>query len=62
MKGFNLFIDSYYGENIELKVKELPYIKEFAIKWIDYIMDGNEFDTSTTESFIIRKELIEKYM
>lgn len=62
MNGFTLFIDSYYGENIELKEKELPYIKDFAIRWIDYIMDGNEFDTSTTESFIVRKELIEKYM
>ena len=62
MKGYNLFIDSYYGENLELKEKELPYIKDFAIRWIDYIMDGNEFDTSTTESFIVRKELIEDYM
>lgn len=62
IKGFNLFIDSYYGENIELKEKELPYIKDYAIRWIDYIMAGNELDTSTTESFIVRKELIEKYI
>ena len=62
VKGFKLFIDSYYGDNIELKEKELPFIKKFAIAWIDYIMDGNEFDTSTTESFIVRKDLIEKYM
>lgn len=60
IKGVNSFINSYYKDNTDLKLIELPYIKEIAIKWIDYVMDGNEFDTSTTESFIVKKELIEK--
>lgn len=62
MEGLKAFIDSYYGENLELKKQELCYIKDYAINWIDYIMDGNEFDTSTVESFEVRKELLEKYM
>ncbi len=58
--GTKKFIEYYYENELKLKNIEEPYIKEFAIKWIDYIMDGNEFDTSTTESFIIRKKLIEQ--
>ncbi len=60
--GLMVFIDSYYEGNEKLKSMELPHIKKFALKWIDYVMDGNEFDTSTTESFEVRKNLIEKNM
>lgn len=56
------FIDEYYGIDIELKEKEKTLIKEFGMLWIDYLLDGNEFDTSTTESFEVRKSLIEKYL
>ena len=52
------FIDQYYIDNIELKSKEEPLIKKYALEWIKYILDGNEFGTSTTESFEIRYKLI----
>ena len=61
-KGLLAFINTYYDGQPALKVKELPFIKKTAIKWINHIMDGNEFDTSTTESFQARKELIEQNM
>lgn len=55
-----IFIDAYYGDNLELKQEELPYIKESIIKWINYITNTNEFDSSTKDSFKIRKELVSK--
>ena len=58
MKGLQKFIDEYYCNENDLKNKEVPLIKEYALCWINYILDGNEFDTSTTESFEIRKKLI----
>lgn len=57
-EGLNAFIDAYY-DDVEVKKKEVPYLKKYAIKWIDYVMDHHEFDSSTTESFEIRKNLIE---
>lgn len=60
-EGLKTFIDSYYGDNLELKAKEIKYIKSYAIAWINYVMDGNEFDSSTVQSFDARKELIQKY-
>lgn len=63
IKGLNKFIDEYYGEKIELRNKEEHLIKGLALKWIDYILDNNEFDSSTTESFIVKRKLIfEKYV
>ena len=41
--------------NINEKIK---LIKKYALKWIDYILDENEFDTSTTESFEVKRKLI----
>lgn len=61
-KEANEFIDEYYGDDIELKEKEKTLIKEFALLWIEYLLEGNEFDTSTTESFEVRKSLIENYL
>lgn len=58
LEGVNSFINKYYENNPERKEKERPLIKKYAIEWIDYILDGNEFDTSTTESFGIKRELI----
>ena len=57
-ESIKLFIDSYYKDDTELKQKEIPLIKECAINWIDYILDNNQFDTSTNESFEIKKKLI----
>ena len=58
LEGMQVFIDEYYHNERELKEKEVPSIKEYALQWIDYILKGNKFDTSTTESFEIRKKLI----
>lgn len=58
IEGTNKFIKEYYSNELELKNKEKPFIKEFALQWIDYILDNNKFDTSTTESFIIKRKLI----
>lgn len=66
-KGANLedmhkFIEAYYEEDFKIKEVEVLRIKEFALMWIDYILNGNEFDVSTTESFEARKSLITKLL
>ncbi len=58
LKGMQCFIDEYYANEIELKKQEETLIKKYALEWINYILSGNEFDTSTTESFEVRKRLI----
>ena len=58
LDGMQVFIDEYYRNEEKLKKKEIPLIKEYALQWINYILQGNIFDTSTTESFEIRKKLI----
>lgn len=60
-EGLKAFLDEYY-DNEKLRKNEIPYLKTCALKWIDYIMDNNQFDSSTTESFEIRKNLIETEM
>lgn len=62
LDGLNLFLDNYYEDDLILRNEESKYIKKYALAWIDYIMNGNHFDTSTVESFKIKRELIEKYM
>ena len=66
-KGANLedmhkFIDAYYEDDLKIKEGEVHRIKEFALMWIDYVLNGNEFDASTTESFEARKSLITKLL
>lgn len=56
------FINEYYSDDIELRNREIPFIKEFSLKWLEYLLNENEFDTSTKESFEARKELISKYL
>ena len=56
--GLKAFLDSYY-EDEKQKEEEIPYLKNYALKWINYIMDNNQFDSSTKESFKIKKRLIE---
>jgi hypothetical protein len=58
IEGVHKFIEEYYYNETELMNKELPLIKNFALKWIDYILDNNEFDTSTTDSFVVKRSLI----
>lgn len=61
LEGMKEFINQYYANDLELKRKEKPLIKKYALEWIKYILTGNEFDTSTTESFEIRYKLIYSY-
>ena len=51
-----------YTPQYEFLGFKMPYLKNCALKWINYIMDNNQFDSSTTESFEIRKNLIETEM
>lgn len=60
--GCRLFIETYYEKDRELMKNETKYIKEISIKWIDYIMSNNLFDTSLKSSFEIKKQLIIKSM
>ena len=60
LEGMQEFIEEYYIDEPNLKKEEEPLIKEYAKRWIKYILNGNEFDTSTTESFEIRYKLIEE--
>ena len=66
-KGANLedmhkFIDAYYEDDLKIKEGEVHRIKEFALMWINYVLNGNEFVASTTESFEARKRLINRYL
>lgn len=56
-EGLKAFIDEYYSDK-ELRREELPYLKKYALRWINYIIENNQFDSSTTDSFKIRKNLI----
>ena len=56
------FIDAYYEDDLKIKELEVPRIEEFALMWIDYVLDGNEFDSSTTESFEARKKLMKYHI
>ena len=47
--GMELFIRKYYGDDRKLKEKELPLIKDAAIKWLESIIDNPNFDSSTRE-------------
>lgn len=59
--GLNAFLDEYYDDE-KLRKEEVPYLRECALNWINYIMTNNQFDSSTTESFEIRKNLIDAEM
>ena len=56
-----LLIDEYYRNDPAAKKLELPLIKEYALRWIDYLLDNNDFDTSNKESFQVRRKLIESH-
>lgn len=58
LDGMRKFIDEYYGDETNIRDDEKTRIKEYALCWIDYILNVNEFDTSTTESLEIRKKMI----
>ena len=58
----NVFLNEYYNNDEKIISSKITEIKKYAINWIDYILNGNEFDTSTTESFEIRRKLIQEYL
>lgn len=58
--NLNLFIDTYYDKDLDLKLQEVKYIKQIAINWINYTLENNEFNPSTKESFEVKKKLIEE--
>lgn len=62
IENMQFFINSYYKDNENLKQKETPFIKDIVIEWVNYVTSGNEFDTSTNESFEIKKKLIESVL
>ena len=59
--GLSTFLSEYYDNEI-IRKSEMPHLKACALKWIDYIMNNNQCDSSTTESFEIRRKLIETKM
>ena len=59
--GLKAFLDEYYDDE-SIKEEEVPFLKEYAIKWITYILNNNNFNSSITNSFEIRKKLIESEM
>ena len=62
LDGMKLFLNEYYNNDEKKVSSKITEIKEYATSWIDYILSGNEFDTSTNESFEVRKKLIQKYL
>ena len=60
LSGVKIFIDNYYGKDLDLKNKEILYIKECVFKWINYILNENEFDSSTKESLEVKRDMILK--
>ena len=60
LEGINQLIDEYYLENIQLKNKEIPFIKEYALKWIEYTLRESKLDSSIVESFKMKYKLIEE--
>ena len=61
--GMNKFIKAYYSNDEDkLRNKEILKIKQAALLWINYVLNGNEFDSSLVDSFEARKYLINKYL
>ena len=62
IKGMNQFINEYYGQDKNLKEKEIKYFKSFALSWIDNMLNNNDFTSSLTSSFLSKREMIDKYL
>ena len=61
INGIKVFIDSYYGDNIYLKLLETPLIKEYADEWIKSVIGKDNLDNSIIESFKYKRKQI-KYI
>ena len=53
-----LFIDTYYADDIALKEKELPKIKDYALNWLSELMHTHNFNSSLKDSFENKYKLI----
>ena len=64
-KKINIFLNNYYDDNEKkLKNEESRYIKTYIKYWVDYLLDGHEFDSSLKNSFEFKKksaDIIEIY-
>ncbi|MBQ9313631.1 MAG: phosphotransferase [Clostridia bacterium] len=56
--GMNIFLDAYYGNDLNLKNEEINYIKECSIQWIDYLISNNKLSQNLIDSFKIKRTLI----
>ena len=58
--NIKLFLDNYYNDDeIDLRKEESSYIKKYMYDWINYILDGHEFDSSLKNSFLFKKNSID---
>ena len=61
ISNYILFLDSYYGNDNILKEKEIDYINKCAIYWIDLVTGEGDFNSSTKESFDIKKKMLQEF-
>ena len=54
-----IFLNEYYGEDKTIRQKEEPLLKKYAIEWINYILNNNEFDSSLKNSFENKRNMWE---
>lgn len=60
-EGIKLFLDNYYNESeLQLRNEETSYIKEYIKCWVDYLLDGHNFDSSLKDSFEFKKASADK--
>lgn len=58
-EGAKYFLDEYYLKNEKIRLKEEKLIKCYAIEWVNYIINNNEFESSLKESFEFKRKVWE---
>ena len=58
IEGMQKFLTEYYGEDTDLKEKEVKLIKQSAIQWIDYLLKYERLKPSLIDSFNVKKQII----
>ena len=56
-EGVKYFLDEYYLKNSDERELEEEVIKKYAVEWVDYILDNNEFDCSLRSSFEFKRKV-----
>lgn len=59
VEGAKYFLDEYYLENEKIRLLEEKLIKNYAIEWVNYIINNNEFESSLKESFEFKRKIWE---